>query len=156
MILERIISGGQTGADRAGLETAKALGITTGGTAPKHYMTEDGPDPSLKDFGLVESPYTGYTNRTRQNVEDADLTVIFGQMSGGSATTIRECLAVCKPYLSNPTPETLASHINHRHVRVLNVAGNRRSKNPKVATQVAQVLTQTVALLRTVDQVLGS
>ena len=52
--LSKIISGGQTGADRAGLEVAKRLGYETGGTVPRGYKTSTGPDPTLKEFGVVE------------------------------------------------------------------------------------------------------
>jgi Circularly permutated YpsA SLOG family len=63
----KIVSGGQTGADQAGLRAARAAGIETGGWAPKGWDTEDGPAPWLEDFGLIECPVTGYPARTEAN-----------------------------------------------------------------------------------------
>ncbi len=125
----KIISGGQTGIDRMGLEVARELGLPTGGTAPKGYLTEKGANLSLADFGLTEHPSKDYTNRTRQNVVDADATVIYGDSeSPGSRTTIEYCLRANKPYLLNPIPDDLTTFIRDNHVQILNVAGNRESK----------------------------
>ena len=54
MKLRKVISGGQTGADRTGLECAKALGLETGGTAPDSWRTDEGHDPTLADFGWCD------------------------------------------------------------------------------------------------------
>jgi len=125
----KIISGGQTGIDRIALEVARELGITTGGTAPKGYMTEEGPNLTLIEFGLVESPIYGYQARTRQNVLDGDGTVLFGDhRSTGSAATIRLCNAFKKPLIVNPGPISLQLFIKSNYISVLNVAGNRASK----------------------------
>lgn len=128
----RIISGGQSGADRGGLEIAHAMGIETGGTAPLGYRTEYGPCLALRDvFGLVESPSPHYPARTLANVRDADLTVIFGTVhpTGGSQETINFCQVISCPYIVNPTPEQLRSALLSFGVEILNVAGNRHSKN---------------------------
>ena len=63
-MLTKIISGGQTGVDAAALRAAKAVGIPTGGTAPKGWLTEDGPAPWLAEYGLVESDSPFYPPRT--------------------------------------------------------------------------------------------
>jgi hypothetical protein len=128
-MLLKIISGGQTGIDRMGLEVARELGLPTGGTAPKGYWTEKGADPSLADFGLTEHPSRDYTNRTRQNVVDSGATVLYGDPeSSGSKTTIQYCLVANKPYLLNPAPDDLTAFLRDKHVQTLNVAGNRGSK----------------------------
>ena len=108
-----IISGGQTGADQAGLHAARRAGLPTGGTAPRLWMTEDGPAPWLADFGLVEcelpkgdppadldSPAgrrwvsTLYPPRTLANAAAAGLTITFGNAhSAGSRLTVR-CIRV--------------------------------------------------------------
>ena len=73
----RIISGGQTGADQGALLAARALSLPSGGTAPTGWLTETGSEESLlKGFGLIECPEPGYDARTRQNVLDADGTVL--------------------------------------------------------------------------------
>ncbi|KAL6067625.1 Molybdenum carrier [Balamuthia mandrillaris] len=86
----KIISGGQTGADRAGLEAGRLLGIATGGTAPSNFLTERGPDQTLKRlFGLTADGDLSYAARTRKNVDDADGTIAFRLHEGnGTDKTI--------------------------------------------------------------------
>lgn len=138
---DRIISGGQTGADQAALFAARDIGIPTGGTAPKGWRTEDGPAPWLADFGLVEATTTGYTDRTGRNVWDSDATVIFGDASSpGSRLTVDRCRAAGKPFLIDPTPDDLVAAVVAFDIKVLNVAGNRASKNPGIGEHVRFVL----------------
>jgi len=137
----KIISGGQTGADRAGLEIARELGIETGGTAAQGYRTEDGPDLTLKDFGLVEHLSPRYRLRTQKNVKDADGTVIFGDTSSpGSRETLYACERYGRPFLVNPSAGTLAAWMLAHKIEILNVAGNRRSKHPTIAPFVRAAL----------------
>lgn len=126
----KIISGGQTGIDQLGLDIAMAVGLETGGTAAKGWMTEIGPmETLLKSYGLVECDKPGYPARTWKNVMDSDMTVIFGdEKSIGSANTIRYCKVLGKPCLINPNAEQLRQAIVEHKVLVLNVAGNRASK----------------------------
>jgi len=125
----KIISGGQTGIDRMGLEVARELGLPTGGTAPKSYWTENGADPSLAAFGLKEHVERDYGPRTKQNVLDSDATVLYGNPdSPGSRTTIRYCKELKKQCLINPEFKELAAIINNFDIKVLNVADNRASK----------------------------
>ncbi|KAL6067624.1 Molybdenum carrier [Balamuthia mandrillaris] len=86
----KIISGGETGADRAGLEAGRLLGIATGGTAPKNFRTEQGSDPTLKRlFGLTAEGDLGFAETTRKNVDDADGTIAFRLHEGnGTDKTI--------------------------------------------------------------------
>lgn len=133
MRLKRVIAGGQTGADRAGLECAKALGLETGGTAPKGYRTDAGPDPTLKDLGLVESFSTGYPIRTSQNVKDSDATVWFGDStSPGYRCTLRATIVHSKTLYENPTNLV---DIADKYA-IINIAGNRARTNPRVVQQV--------------------
>ena len=127
-MIEKVISGGQTGVDRLGLEVAKVLGIPTGGTAPKGFKTEKGTDLTLRDFGLVESRHVGYIARTEQNVLDADATVIYGDpTSSGSKLTIQFLKKSGKPYIINPDIQQFVEFMVLNNVKVLNVAGNRES-----------------------------
>lgn len=151
-IITKIISGGQTGADRAGLDAAVELGIPTGGTAPRHYMTENGPDLSLKALGLVESQFTGYSSRTKANVMDSDGTVVFGDVkSAGSRNTIIYCDQAHKPHKENPTALELAGWAIAYGIKTLNVAGNRASKNPKVYNLTKDTIKGAVAICRSVS-----
>lgn len=123
----RIISGGQTGIDRMGLEVAKELGLFTGGYAPKGYKTETGNDSSLAGFGLKEHTSTEYNQRTEINVMLSGGTIIFGdENSAGSKATIKFLKKHQKPYLINPTVEDIKVFIKTKDI--VNIAGNRASK----------------------------
>ncbi len=128
--MKKVISGGQSGIDRMGLEVAKALGLATGGLAPLGWRTEGGPRPELgSDFGLTQHTNSDYSERTEQNVLNSDLTVILGNTtSAGSAQTIRYCRNRGKPFVCNPTSQQLLSGLYRLNVQVLNVAGNRASR----------------------------
>lgn len=129
-MVTKVISGGQTGVDQIGLEVAYGLGITTGGTAPRGYITESGPNLMLADkYHLDECEEGGYTKRTEINVIESDGTVLFGDMtSPGSRQTINFCIKHNKYHITNPTVEELKSFILQYRIKDLNVAGNRASK----------------------------
>jgi hypothetical protein len=149
-MVERIISGGQTGADRGGLDAAMALGIPHGGSCPKGRRAEDGEIPGR--YRLREMASRDYRARTKQNVLDADGTVIFtpGQPSGGSALTASVAQASRKPFLhvdldtlsTNPVEvaQRFRAWLAEHTVRILNVAGARESKAPGIQGVVAQFL----------------
>jgi hypothetical protein len=129
--LRKVISGGQTGADKTGLECAKKLGLETGGTAPKGYRTEAGKDLTLRDtYGLSESPHWDYAPRTKQNVLDAEITVWFGNLGSPGYWCTKNAARGKKEFIENPTPEAFKILCNH--YEVINIAGNRSSKNPRV------------------------
>jgi hypothetical protein len=90
-MLEKVITGGQTGADQAAWRAAKAFGIPTGGAMPLGFKTEDGPRPEFAEmYGAVEMPTTSYASRTRQNVKDSDATLWLGETdSPGAKATLR-------------------------------------------------------------------
>lgn len=99
MAITKIVSGGQTGADVAGLDAAIKLSIPHGGWIPKGRLTEEGALP--EKYLLQEMPTASYPKRTAQNVIDSDGTVIFthGALTGGSALTRKKALQYCKPAL---------------------------------------------------------
>jgi len=146
-MLRRVISGGQTGADRAGLLAARQCNIATGGWAPRGWRTERGPEPGLENFGLVEHPRRDWGPRTRQNVADADGTVIFAKypVSGGSRLTANLCLELRKPWygvvqLDAETAFGLLQWLRREAIEVLNVAGNRESKWPGIESMATKWL----------------
>lgn len=139
----KIISGGQTGADRGGLIAAKELGIKTGGWAPKGWITEAGPDPSLKSYGLVQHSSPNYPPRTRMNCQDSDLTVIFGDMkSPGCKLTLSICREDSIPVLINPDAQELRDMCEQLGVEVLNVSGNRASKDATIEERVRKIVVE--------------
>jgi hypothetical protein len=134
MVLRKVISGGQTGADRTALEEAKRIGLETGGTAPYNWRTDEGRDPSLADFGLVQSQSSDYKPRTHKNAKDSDCTVWFGEKSPGYYCTKAGCKRYGKEFYENPT-ELQLEYICNTYSTV-NFAGNRKRTNPAVVPQV--------------------
>lgn len=133
-----VISGGQCGADRGGLEAAYQMGIITGGIAPRGWRTARGPAPELAKLGLLEDDSSGYDSRTRKNVEASDATLIVASnpASAGTALTINYCRRMNKPFkvvnVYNYTNDFLlgkavevSDWISDNRASVLNVAGNR-------------------------------
>ena len=137
----KIISGGQTGADMGGLLAAIDLGIRTGGWAPKGWITEAGPNPELREYGLVQHSSPNYPPRTRMNCQDSDLTAIFGDMkSPGCKLTLSICREDDIPVLINPDSQELRDMCEQLGVETLNVAGNRASKDATIEERVRKIV----------------
>lgn len=141
----KIISGGQTGVDRAALDAAIELGITHGGWCPRGRLAEDGRIPDR--YALVESASPEYWVRTEQNVVDSDATLILcrGCPSGGTELTLRLAQRHDRPCLvldldQSPGPAELRRWLEDHDVKTLNIAGPRQSQCPSVATQAGDFL----------------
>ena len=147
-MITKIISGGQTGADRAALDAAIKLDIPHGGWVPKGRLTEDGPIPDT--YKLQEMPTESYADRTKQNIIDSDGTLIVshGQLTGGSKLTKELANELEKPCLHIDLNSTAAFQaaveinrwIQENRIGVLNVAGPRASKDPKIYNMVLSIL----------------
>jgi hypothetical protein len=139
-MITKIISGGQTGGDRAALDFAIKYKIPYGGWVPKGRRTEDGTLPEI--YQLQEMPTDEYSKRTEQNILDSDATLILSHASltGGSALTQSLAEKHGKPCihidLSKVDVRKAALIINiwirRYKIKVLNVAGPRASKDPKI------------------------
>jgi hypothetical protein len=144
-----IISGGQTGADRAGLDWAIAHRIPHGGCCPRGRRAEDGVIDAK--YRLVEMDSSSYLERTRANATDTDATVIFtiaASLTGGSRRTAefartsrKPCLHLSRDRDGAAAGEMLKRFAAEHHVARLNVAGSRASKEPDVAGFVTEVMT---------------
>jgi Circularly permutated YpsA SLOG family len=146
-----ILSGGQTGADRAALDFALEFGLAHGGWCPRGRAAEDGPIDER--YQLTETPSRRYDQRTRWNVRDSDATVVFSierEVGGGTALTLALAQRLGKPCLHlsseaasatgvDPADELLA-FLAEYHVARLNVAGPRASQEPLIAEFVRKVL----------------
>lgn len=147
-MLHRVISGGQTGADRAALDVAIEMGIRHGGWIPKGRKTEKGRLPSR--YGLKEIDSIDYAQRTELNVVDSDATLLFshGTLRGGSALTKALANKHRKPCLhidldemgDDKAVEIIDLWLQAREVRVLNVAGPRASEDPRIYNDVKKIL----------------
>lgn len=144
----KIISGGQTGADRAALDAAIELGIPHGGWLPKGRRTENGPLP--RSYALEEFDSFEYRPRTEKNVlaGDGTLIVSFGPLTGGSALTESLALRHDRPCLhinledttDNQAVAAIMAWLRRYHIATLNVAGPRASGEPRIYQAVLNLL----------------
>jgi hypothetical protein len=144
----KIISGGQSGADRAALDAALEMNIPCGGWCPQDRSAEDGPiNPK---YQLTPAPGAGNRERTRLNVRDSDGTVIFsfGQLRGGSLDTLQDCRELSKPHLlidasqisAQNAAESLRRFVGDHAIVILNVAGPRTSEEAGIYDYVRRAL----------------
>ena len=154
----KLISGAQTGADRAGLDFAIANNLPHGGWCPAGRRAEDGCIPDK--YQLQETESSDYKERTEKNVLEAHATVIFNmghKMSPGSGLTARLCHKYHKPYvvlyMMSATDDAKAIKdmifgefpgLNNMPEFIMNVAGNRESTTPGVHDYVMRVLHQVI------------
>ena len=159
MRLERVISGGQTGADRAGLVAAKAAGLATGGWMPKGFRAQDGGHPEFAAlYGVREHASDRYPPRTALNVKEADATLRFATDwgSAGEILTLDMIERYGRPHFGvtpggAETPADVVAWLVRHNVRVLNVAGNSERTSPGIEAFVTAFLADVFALLAARD-----
>lgn len=149
----KIVSGGQTGADRGGLDAAIALGIAHGGWCPARRRAEDGKVPAK--YALRETLARDYSVRTQLNVRDSDGTIVVtrGAATGGSALTIDHARTIGRPVMHLDLQLVAADDAALRlrawcvaaNIRVLNVAGSRESHAAGLAAAVQQIVMRALA-----------
>ena len=157
-----IISGGQTGADRAALDFAIARNIPHGGWCPRGRIAEDGTIPA--QYQLEETESARYEKRTKRNIRDSDATVVFTikqELLGGSALTAALADRLGKPCLhvafeasgltADEHARRLVGFLKEHRVRRLNVAGPRASQEPEIGSFVEQVLAAAISLTASVE-----
>lgn len=148
-----IVSGGQTGADRAALDWAIGHRIAHGGWCPKGRVAADGPLALF--YQLRETESAGYRQRTKRNVQDSDATLIFniGEFDGGTQQTVRFAETLKKPHrffqLDQTKLEDIALEVvqwlKQGQYAVLNIAGPREEKRPGIYAAVLSVLDLCIA-----------
>lgn len=143
----KIVSGGQTGVDRAALDVAIFLDISHGGWCPMGRRSENGRIPDC--YHLTETPQRDYSVRTEKNVVDSDGTLILyrKRMSGGTELTFRLALKHRRPHLcididpvtgtESDSPESVARWLRQQNIATVNVAGPRESTSPEI-TRMAE------------------
>jgi hypothetical protein len=146
VLIERIVCGGQTGADRAALDWAIAHGVPHGGWCPAGRVAEDGIIPAR--YQLTEVPDGGgYRERTEANVRDSDTTLIVStapELTGGSHETMLFARRLAKPCLhvhrGMDWQQALRAWIETNAISTLNVAGPRASEAPDIGSFTVEVL----------------
>lgn len=154
-MLQKIVSGGQTGVDRAALDVAIELGIEHGGWCPKGRWAEDA--PINEKYQLTETDSPEPSVRTKLNVRDSDGTLIFikGQSVGeGTQLTIDEARRLKKPLLifnvsEQQDPAIIEEWVSQNNIRILNIAGPRASQSVDIYHDVCFLLRN---VLRTLKQ----
>jgi predicted Rossmann-fold nucleotide-binding protein len=151
-LIERIISGGQTGVDRAALDVALELGIPCGGWCPKGRKAEDGRIPD--HYPLQEASSSEYPVRTQLNVEDSDGTLIlsWGSPVGGTALTIKLAKKFKKPYFlidlsQEGDSRKVLDWVRDHRIQTLNVAGPREGEAPKIYNRAAAFLHEVLKVI---------
>ena len=134
----KIISGGQTGVDRAALDVALKHGIESGGWCPTGRLDEFGRIPDRYPVQELESG--GFTERTLRNVKDSDGTVIIypGKLTGGTEQTVQFCVGQQRSHLlidaskipSEEAAKLISDFVRKTQIEILNVAGPRQSEWP--------------------------
>jgi len=162
-MLTKIISGGQTGADRAALDVAIEFSIPHGGWIPKGRQTEDG--VLSNKYQLKEMPTASYPKRTEKNILGSDGTLILshGKLTEGTALTVKMAKKHGRPYLHVDflknagffAARLINSWIAENRISVLNVAGSRASKDPAIYQATFKVL-QAVFYLSEIDSSLSN
>jgi hypothetical protein len=150
----RIVSGGQTGADRAALDAARALGIPTGGWVPRGRAAEDGPLPDAYR-GMTETASPDPAVRTEWNVRDSHATLLLshGSLTGGSAFTRACAKRWSRPLLhldlrarsAESAEAALRDWLEALAPRILNVAGPRASEDPEIYAEAHRLLLRVLA-----------
>jgi hypothetical protein len=147
-MLERIVSGGQTGVDRGALDAALRHEFPCGGWCPPGRLAEDGPID--RRYPLVEMDSGGYPERTRKNIADSDGTLIihFGRIEGGTKLTLETSRAAAKPFIVIDATENTANRaaglvlefLEKHGIRTLNVAGPRGSTAPMARSYAEELV----------------
>lgn len=148
----KVISGGQTGADQAGLDWAIERNLSHGGWCPKGRRSEDGKIDVR--YQLTETATANYLERTELNVRDSDVTLIFTmleKLDGGSKRTADFAVKHGKPYRHfHPRvhPKFIASFLSRHQVKTVNIAGKRESSAAGISKWVVEVLDQAIEVAR--------
>ena len=148
--MSRLVSGGQTGVDRAALDVALALGIPCGGWCPRGRRADDGPIDAR--YPLQETPSADYAMRTEWNVRDSDGTLVLtrGETQGGTALTVTLARQRGRPVLvvdlaSEPDVRVVGDWLRREGIRVLNVAGPRERGAPGIHAESLRFLRAALA-----------
>jgi hypothetical protein len=158
-MLRKVVSGGQTGVDRAGLDAAFHAGIPIGGYCPQGSRAEDGIIPDK--YPMIETEEFEYRFRTEKNVIESDGTLILnkGDLTNGTKATYdftvqhgKPCLIVQLDTTEIIKPEQVIRWLEGQFIKVLNVAGPRESKYPEgIYADAVSYLEKVFLLMKEID-----
>ena len=142
----KIISGGQTGVDRAALDVALRHGINCGGSCPAGRLDEFGRIPD--HYPVQELQGGSSAERTLQNVSDATVVIYLAELRGGTEQSVRFCVELERPYqlidastvATEDAAKLIADFVRKNKIDVLNIAGPRQSEWPEGYDYVSCVL----------------
>jgi hypothetical protein len=147
-LVSRIVSGGQTGADRVALDWAIRNSVPHSGWCPRGRKAEDGRLDAK--YLLQETESSGYLQRTRQNVIDSDGTLVvnLGKLDGGTLATVKLAQKLDKPHIvlqldsgtGDEAVQQLIDWLNRESISTLNIAGPRESKRPGIYSLTNELL----------------
>lgn len=153
-MLDKIISGGQTGADQAAWRAAETCGVSTGGWMPNGFLTDDGPHPEFAQrYAAADLPAESDSTQTEENVQQSDATLWFGETTTSSAqSTVKACRKLGKPCMlvypgASFEPSHIATWITENKIATLNVAGSREAEESGIGDRVEHFLIQVLQQL---------
>lgn len=160
-MIKKIVSGGQTGVDRAALDTAIELNISHGGWCPKGRLAELG-ETIPETYELIETETADYSQRTKLNIRDSDGTLILvpealGEVTDGTILTITEVERLNKSHYIIDISKDLAEDdiihwINDSNILILNIAGPRESQCPGIYLESKAILKKLLLALQARDE----
>ncbi len=155
-MIHTIVSGHQTGVDIGAIDAAISLGVRTSGFVPRGRLTEVGPLAACYT-SVTETASDSYVERTRKNVETADLTILFyrDSMGPGTKLTVRECEALGKEYYVYDLAKErfdelvvlcwdIVRDVDSRRELVVNWAGSRESSSPGIQKQTYKIVREVI------------
>lgn len=146
-MIKKVISGGQTGADRAALDVALSMGLAAGGWCPAGRLADDGPIDTR--YPLQETANIDHTVRTENNVRDSDGSLILhcGDPRGGTAYAIEMARQLHKPVLvvdltAPPSAEEFCHWVGKHDVQTIHIGGQRESSAPGIYRQAFALISE--------------
>ena len=149
-MIKKIISGGQTGVDRAALDIALEEGIDCGGSCPAGRFADDGPIPDK--YPLQETSDKDHYVRTENNVRDSDgsLLIYRGRLHGGTAYAVEMAKQLGRPVMAvnmekPPAVSDVVAWIEKNRLQVLHIGGQRENSSPGIYSQAGDFIRTIIA-----------
>lgn len=158
-MIEKVISGGQTGADIGGVMAAARFGIKTGGWMPLGFLNQSGPHPEFADkYGFVQHQSAKYPPRTYLNVKESDGTIriAYNFETSGEVCTLKAIQQYKKPFFDvnlnhAPSFKDVVDWVKRHNIKVLNIAGNSESSYSGISGDALEYMSAVFVLMGFVE-----